>query len=133
VDAGALFALLDDRDAWHARMREWLMRTAAALVVPMPVIQETALLVESRLGPAREAEFLRLAATGAFDIRPTDGDDLVRSADLVDAYADFPLGFVDASIVALAERLDVTAILTTDRRHFGVVRPAHCERLRLLP
>jgi hypothetical protein len=133
MDTGALFALLDDQDAWHARMRDWLMRASAALLVPMTVIQETALLVESRLGPAREAEFLRLAATGAFDIRPAEPDDLARSADLVDAYADFPLGFVDASIVALAERLDVTSILTTDRRHFGVIRPAHCERLRLLP
>jgi predicted nucleic acid-binding protein len=132
VDTGALFALLDHQDSWHARMRDWLMRASAAILVPMTVIQETALLVESRLGPAREAEFLRLAAGGAFDIRP-GGEDLARSADLVDAYADFPLGFVDASIVAIAERLDIRDLLTTDRRHFGAVRPAHCERLRLLP
>jgi hypothetical protein len=33
----------------------------------------------------------------------------------------------------MAERLDITTILTTDRRHFGVVRPSHCERLRLVP
>jgi hypothetical protein len=40
---------------------------------------------------------------------------------------------VDASIIAMAERLGVTTILTTDHRHFAVVRPAHCERLRLVP
>ena len=59
--------------------------------------------------------------------------DLARAADLMTAYADLPLGFVDASIIAMAERLGITTILTTDRRHFAVVRPAHCDRLRLVP
>lgn len=40
---------------------------------------------------------------------------------------------VDASIVAIAERLDVTTILTTDRRHFGVIRPSHTEAFVLAP
>ncbi len=54
-------------------------------------------------------------------------------ADLVDRYADFPLGGVDASVIALAERLGVTEIATLDRRHFGVVRPKHVEAFTLLP
>jgi hypothetical protein len=66
-------------------------------------------------------------------MEPLAGDDLPRAADLMLAYADLPLGFVDASIIAMAERLDITTILTTDRRHFGAVRPSHCERLRLVP
>ena len=54
-------------------------------------------------------------------------------ADLMDQYADFPLGAADASVVALAERLNTDLIVTIDRRHFGVVRPRHCEAFRLLP
>jgi predicted nucleic acid-binding protein len=46
-------------------------------------------------------------------------------------YADLPLGTVDATVVAAAERLGITAIATTDRRHFSVVRPAHAEALEL--
>ena len=49
------------------------------------------------------------------------------------AYSDLPLGFVDASIVAMAERLAFDTVLTVDRRHFGVVRPRHVERLRVVP
>jgi predicted nucleic acid-binding protein len=43
------------------------------------------------------------------------------------------LGLVDASIVAIAERLKVRVLATTDRRHFGAVRPRHVERFTLVP
>jgi predicted nucleic acid-binding protein len=54
-------------------------------------------------------------------------------ADLVEIYADFPLGTTDASVIAVAERLHITEIATLDRRHFAAVRPAHCKALTLLP
>ena len=54
-----------------------------------------------------------------------------RIGGLVARYADLPLGTVDAAVVAAAERLGVTAIATTDRRHFSVVRPAHAEAFEL--
>ena len=41
------------------------------------------------------------------------------------------LGTVDASVVAAAERLGITAIATLDRRHFSVVRPRHVEAFAL--
>ena len=44
-----------------------------------------------------------------------------------------PLGTVDASVIALAERLKVAQIATLDHRHFSVVRPAHVESFELLP
>ena len=43
------------------------------------------------------------------------------------------IGMVDASVVAVAERLKLTSIATTDRRHFGAVRPKHAERFTLVP
>jgi predicted nucleic acid-binding protein len=48
-------------------------------------------------------------------------------------YADANIGFVDASIVAIAERLDVRTIATTDRRHFSMFRPKHCRGFELVP
>lgn len=76
---------------------------------------------------------MRALAQGELRVESLAEGDWTRTADLMVAYADLPLGFVDASIVALAERLGVTAVLTTDRRHFGVVRPRHAERLVLVP
>lgn len=88
-------------------------------------------MAERRLGPAPEAAFLRGLAE--FDIESPYPEDWPRIAELVEQYADFPLGGTDASVVALAERLGTDAVVTFDHRHFGAVRPRHCEALRLLP
>lgn len=40
---------------------------------------------------------------------------------------------MDARIVAIAERLNVTTIATMNHRDFTVVRPAHCEAFELIP
>ena len=68
-----------------------------------------------------------------FEIQAPTRSDMVRMVELMDRYADFPLGAADASVVAIAERLDTDLLVTTDRRHFGVVRPRHCEAFRILP
>jgi predicted nucleic acid-binding protein len=114
-------------------MRGWWETYGRPLSVPVTVLPEAAWLIGTRLGPRVEAAFVRGFADGAQEVEALADVDLRRAPDLMTAYADLPLGFVDASIIAVAERLGVTTILTTDRRHFGVVRPAHCERLRLVP
>ncbi|MDQ3092152.1 MAG: VapC toxin family PIN domain ribonuclease, partial [Actinomycetota bacterium] len=44
-----------------------------------------------------------------------------------------PLGTVDASVVATAERLGIAEVATLDHRHLSVVRPRHVDALTLLP
>lgn len=65
-------------------------------------------------------------------IHPTSAD-LRRMAELVNTYHDLPLGPVDASVLALAERPGDYDIATLDRRHFTVVRPAGNRVLNLYP
>jgi predicted nucleic acid-binding protein len=48
-------------------------------------------------------------------------------------YADADLGFVDAAVTAIAERLAVTRIYTLDRRNFQLVKPAHVAAFEVLP
>ena len=43
------------------------------------------------------------------------------------------IDFVDASIVALAERLGIRRLATTDRRRFGGIRLRRGGRLELVP
>jgi predicted nucleic acid-binding protein len=64
---------------------------------------------------------------------PLTAADLERMAELVETYSDFPLGLVDASVIAVAERLNADAIATLDHRHFSVVRPRHLPAFKLLP
>ncbi len=48
-------------------------------------------------------------------------------------YQGVPLGLVDASLVALAERYQIQRILTLDRRHFSLIQPETMDYLELLP
>jgi predicted nucleic acid-binding protein len=59
-------------------------------------------------------------------------NDLARMVELVEIYADFPLGATDAAVVAVAERLGVTEIATLDHRHFRAIKPRHVSALTLL-
>lgn len=133
ADTGALYALVDASDAWHARVTAWWRSQSGDIVVPITVLPEVCYLLQTRIGPAAECAFVQAVAEGEFTVEAAEPEDLVRAASLIDKYADLPLGFVDASVVAIAERLGTRDILTTDRRHFSVVRPRHARSFTLLP
>lgn len=97
------------------------------------MVTEVACLLATRLGAEPEIRFLGDLAAGAFAVEPVRAPDWLRIAELVAAYRDLPLGTIDASVVAAAERLGIAEIATTDRRDFGVVRPRHADGFTLVP
>lgn len=99
----------------------------------MLVVTEVVYLIGTRLGAEAEVRFLGDLATGDFNVEPVEPVDWLRIAELVHRYSDLPLGSVDASVVATAERLGISEVATLDRRHFSVVRPIHCDAFDLLP
>jgi predicted nucleic acid-binding protein len=133
ADTGPLVAAADAGDADHRVCAELLTRTAGPILVPATAVAEACYLLERNAGPAVEASFLRSFATGALTVANLVPADFERMADLVDTYADLPLGGTDASVIALAERLGITTVMTLDQRHFRVVRPNHVEVLELVP
>lgn len=133
ADTGALFALMDVDDAWHDRVLAWWTRNQQPVVVPVTVLPEATYLLQTRISPAAEIAFVRAIGADEFAVEHVDADDIDRAATIMEKYDDLPLGFVDASIVAIAERLEVREILTTDRRHFSVLRPAHARAFTLVP
>lgn len=76
--------------------------------------------------------FIGDLAAGNLIPEPVAAGDWLRIADLVSAYRHLPLGTVDASVVATAERLRINDVATLDRRHFSIVRPTTGD-FRLLP
>lgn len=97
------------------------------------MVAEAGWLIDRQLGPAAEARFYVSIAAGDLAVEDLTAGDWERVAVLVERYADLGLGGVDASVVAVAERLGVGEIATLDRRHFTVVRPAHVDAFELLP
>ena len=110
---------------FQAARRPWL--------VPQLVIAEVCYMLEPERGSQAEAAFLRSFGRRELTLVPVTVEDTDRMAELVQAYADLPLGGVDASVVAVAERLKVADVATLDRRHFTVVRPAHVPAFSILP
>jgi len=133
VDAGPLVALLDADDTHHDACLELLATHPGPLVVPALVVTEVVQLVAGRIGVRAEVSFLADLAEGTFSVDHVAAGDWKRIAQLVGRYRDLRLGSVDASVIAAAERLNVTTVATLDRRHFGVVAPAHVPALTLVP
>jgi predicted nucleic acid-binding protein len=132
-DTGALLAAINDRDPLYPACVALLRNTRPPLLVPAPVIVEIGYFLQERVGPHAEAAFLRSITAGHIQLLHPEHADLERAADLVERYADFPLGTVDACVMAIAERLNITKIATVDRRHFHAVKLRHCDGLELLP
>jgi uncharacterized protein len=131
LDTGPLYAALDRDDDDHEACAELLRRQDLRPVIPALVVAEVSYLAASRLGAEVEATFV--SALSDFDVDAPPPQEWERIAELIRRYADFPLGATDASVVALAERLDTLYVATLDHRHFRAVKPRHCETLQLLP
>ena len=131
VDTGVLYALADRRDAWHTRVRNYLRSHPGTLLAPVTILPEVAYLLRERIGVQAEQAFALSVANGEIAVEGLARRDFVRASELMSVYE--WLGFVDATLIAVAERLKMSAVATTDRRHFGAVRPAHTERFTLVP
>jgi uncharacterized protein len=132
LDTGPIVAALNAQDPDHERCAA-LLADSNDLLIPSPVLVEVDYWLVKLDGAQVWADFTADITRGAYRLaHPTDSD-LARAAELESDYHDLDLGFVDASIVALCERLGETTVATLDRRHFSVVRPRHCSHLTLLP
>lgn len=105
------------------------------LLVPQVVLVEACyILIARNYGNVEKG--VRLLTTlleAQLEIVPLELDDIARARDIMRQYADAPFDFVDCSIMALAERLNITQVFTFDRRDFGMFRPNHTSALQLLP
>jgi predicted nucleic acid-binding protein len=132
-DTSVLLAGLDSADQAHERCAGLIEGANEALVVPALVLSELDYWCHQRLTAAAWLAFLEDAIGGAYRIEhPTQGD-LERSLELQRTYSDLEVGVVDASVLAVVERLGEPKLATLDHRHFSVMRPRHVEALRLMP
>lgn len=136
IDTGPIVAAAISDQEHHracADLFTGLRLAGRRLLLPATVAAEVGYLLTEYVGPATETAFLKAVGEGDFEPVDLTDADYQRMAELTDRYDDLPLGTTDASVIALAERLDVAEVATLDRRHFTVVRPNHVDALTLLP
>ena len=118
IDTSALFVLLNRRDPDHEAAKRALDSAGRPYLVPSGILAEIMYLLEQRM-PATVDRLLVDLESGAFGLDCGDRD-LTRIRELVGRYADLPLGFADATVIACAER-NGGLVLTFDMRDFGIV------------
>jgi predicted nucleic acid-binding protein len=133
LDTSVLLAALDAADRDHGRCAQLIAGASENLIVPALVLSELDYWCQQRLTGAVWLAFLEDVLGGAYAVEnPTQGD-LERCHALQRTYADLEVGVVDASVLAVVERLEEPKLATLDHRHFATMRPRHVKGLELLP
>lgn len=133
MDTGFWYATIDNSDEHHEKVTSIAGKIRETVILPIPVITETAYLVSRNQGVEALAKFSESLADTKFLLEIPTAEDYRRTAEVIRKYNDANIDFVDAVIVAIAERLNIAKILTVDRRHFGAFRPRHCAAFEILP
>lgn len=133
ADTSGLLALLDRGEAEHRRVSRAVEKEPGPLVVIDVVLAETDYLIRRRLGRQAGRAFLDQVLEGVFLREEVTDGDLRRASEIDDRYHESDLGLTDSALMAIAERLAPSKVLTLDRKHFAPFRTLKGEPLDLLP
>lgn len=132
ADTGFVVALTNRSDQKHNIVKDIYIRQPKILL-PQTVLAEVAYLVGREAGISTVVKFLKGLSASRFLLVELNEQDILRTAEILEEYADSRIDFVDASIMAIAERLNIETILALDRRDFSLFRPRHCDSFTLSP
>lgn len=133
VDTGPLYALADADDQYHRAVAKFVAATRETLIVPSPVVPEVCYLLGEYLGADAETQFLRSLLGQELLLEHFNAKDLARAIEILEQYHDAEFGMVDATVMAMAERMRIQTVLTLDHRDFSIFRPKHCRSFQLVP
>lgn len=133
LDTSFVFALLESTESRHLEARRWYEGEKRTFATTPLVLAELDHLLQTRSTSAALRGFHEEIRRGSLGVEwwPKLENEAV---DVAERYAELGLGLVDASLVALAGRLETNRIASFDERHFRSVEPLHgAESFVLLP
>ena len=133
TDAGPLIALLNPSDPYHERcaMQEQDLQSETMLTTWVCFTEAMYFLGET--GGYRHQEALwNLRRSGRLALHPLSEPEIHRMQALMEQYQDTPMDLADASLIAVAETLDLRQVFTTDR-DFYIYRLADGSALDVVP
>lgn len=132
ADTGFIVALTNSSDLFHNSARE-IFANFSQIILPQTTLTEICFLLRRDVGGTIVSRFLDRLSYSRIQLVNLNDNDIKRTAQLLRQYQDSRIDFVDASVMAVVERLDIRTILTLDRRDFGIVRPEKWDFFELLP
>jgi predicted nucleic acid-binding protein len=131
ADTSGIIAFLDRDDQYHSLAVDIVSHYQ--IIIPVTVLPEVDYLVTKYLGEKVARTFLEDLKDSYFDYINLEVEQIDKITRLMKRYRDLPLGFVDASLVILAEYHQIKRILTLDRRHFNLIQSETVKYLEILP
>lgn len=131
ADTSGIIAFLDRDDQYNSLAVNIVKNYQ--IFIPATVLPEVDYLATKYLGEKVARSFLEDLGDGYFTYLSLDLDDIKKATFIMARYKDLPLGFVDASLIVLAERHQIKRILTLDRRHFNLLQSELINYLEILP
>lgn len=133
ADTSFILALFNRSDSRHVDCTN-AFKNQRKIYLPQSTLAEVAYMLARSGGNEHVAYFIEnLPRVPKYEVVGLTSGDMQRTAQLLRKYSDSRIDFVDASIAAVAERLEIIRILTLDHRDFGMIRPAHTAYFELLP
>ena len=131
VDTSAILGILDRRDIWHVPCQNAFRQLSFPLLTSEAVLTELFHLADkSRIETEKVWGFVR---SGAMVLGTIENAELPALHALMSRYADRPMDFADATLVHLANRESLSAILTVDQANFATYRLKRKKRFHVLP
>jgi predicted nucleic acid-binding protein len=112
IDTGVLVALFDKSDNYHQAALKFVKNFKGQFISTTAVLTETCYLLDFSV--ETQLNFLTWVRNGAIKLEPILIEDLERIISLTRKYADLPMDFTDATLVAIGERLNIQKIASID-------------------
>lgn len=133
ADTSFIVASLNTNDEGFAACSKLYQNYDDVIILPQTSMAEITYMLRREIGLSGEIGFLRQLPKSKYRVIVTEPEDFLRTAELLNQYANLSLDFVDATIIAIAERMNIQRVLTLDHRDFSIVRPRHRTHFDLLP
>lgn len=129
ADTSAIVALLDRDERHHEAIRQLFQKDDEPWLLPWAILPEVDYLASQRLGARVQSLWMDDLAAGVYQVRWGEEEDLEHARRIQKKYKALKLGLVDAIVMAVAESVDASAIVTLDLRHFGSAKLAGAPKL----
>jgi predicted nucleic acid-binding protein len=131
IDTGPIVAFFDKDDRHHDLCIEILKEIREPLLTTWPVLTECFYLLNFS-SEVQDSLWLFIQR-GGIEIYPLEKGFLNRCRELMKQYRDLPMDLADATLVALADVLEISKIFTLDHKDFSIYRFKQKRRFTLIP
>ena len=131
VDTGPLVAIIRKKDRDHERCRRYAAAVKAPLLTTWPVLTEAAWLL--REDDRFVIALLKMVSGGRLQVDPLGPEAAARIESFLMKYADQKPQLADATLLYLANSLNLDTVFTLDRRDFSIYRKDDDTVLNMVP